>query len=377
MPLQQPPIEPVRLAIQAIGVVVATLAAADLVTHEQHRRADRHHQHRQEVLDLPAAQRLHVRRVGRPLRAAVPAQVVVRAVAVAFAVRLVVFVVVRDQIVERESVVAGDEVDALLRLPLLVTVEVRAAEQPRREAGHRAALTLPELSHVVAKPAVPLLPRVADEVADLVESRRVPCLGDQLGAGQHRIRFDVPQHGRVLQRGAGFVARQDRRQVEPEPVDMHLGHPVAQAVLDHAADDRLVGVERVAAAGEVRVSRLVGLQDVVEVVRQAAVTERRTGVAPLGGVIEHDVENHLDAGAMQRLDHVPELVERAERVAARAVGLVRRKEGHRLVSPIVGPSARRVEGIELKHWQQFHGRDVKILQVRDLLDHAGIRPPSA
>ena len=93
---------------------------------------------REEVLDLPVAQRLDRRIVGRPFDAAVPAHVVVRAVAIVFAVRLVVLVVVGDQVVEREAVVAGHEVDALLRLPFLVTVDVRAAEQPRGEAGHRS-----------------------------------------------------------------------------------------------------------------------------------------------------------------------------------------------------------------------------------------------
>ena len=53
---------------------------------------------------------------------------------------------------------------------------------------------------------------------------------------------------------AGLVARQDRREIEAEAVDMHLGHPVAQAVLDQPAHDRLVGIERVAAAGVVGVA---------------------------------------------------------------------------------------------------------------------------
>ena len=47
-----------------------------------------------EVLDLPRAQRVDRRIVGRPFDAAVPAQIVVDAVAIAFAVRLVVLVVV-------------------------------------------------------------------------------------------------------------------------------------------------------------------------------------------------------------------------------------------------------------------------------------------
>ena len=63
-----------------------------------------------------------------PFDAAVPAQVVVAAIPVVLAVSLVVFVVVRDQIIERESVVAGDKIDALLRLALFVAIDVGACQ---------------------------------------------------------------------------------------------------------------------------------------------------------------------------------------------------------------------------------------------------------
>ena len=136
--------------------------------------------------------------------------------------------------------------------------------------------------------------------------------------------------------GSGWpvgVARQDRRQVEPEAVDVHLLDPVAQAVHDHPADDRVVGVERVAAAGVVGVARAAVLEDVVGRVVDAAEAERRPVVVALGGVVEHHVEDHLDARPVQRLDHVAELVHRAERVLARAVRLVRGEERDRLRSP--------------------------------------------
>ena len=36
-------------------------------------------------------------------------------------------------------------------------------------------------------------------------------------------------------------------------------------------------------------------------------------------VVEHDIEDDLDAGPMQRLHHVAELVERAKAILARAI----------------------------------------------------------
>jgi hypothetical protein len=75
---------------------------------------------------------------------------------------------------------------------------------------------------------------VAGEAAHLVEAAGVPGLGDQLGAGQGRVGVDVPDEGARAHGLAALVARQDGRQVEAEAVDVHLLHPVAQAVEDHA-----------------------------------------------------------------------------------------------------------------------------------------------
>jgi hypothetical protein len=66
-----------------------------------------------------------------------PAQIVIGAVAVVFAVGLIVLVVVRDEIVEREPIMAGHEIDALLGLALLMTVYVGAAQDA---CGHGSFL---------------------------------------------------------------------------------------------------------------------------------------------------------------------------------------------------------------------------------------------
>ena len=103
---------------------------------------------------------------------------------------------------------------------------------------------------------------------------------------------------------------------------------------------------------------------------------RKQSVGPrlvaFGRVIEHDVENDFDPGAMQRLDHVAKFVDRAERILPRAVGLVRREERDRRVAPVVDLSRRTVVGVELKHRQQFDGRDAELLQIGNLLDQAGV-----
>ena len=66
---------------------------------------------------------------------------------------------------------------------------------------------------------------------------------------------------------AVLAAREHAREVEAEAVDAQLVGPVLEAVHDEARDQRMVAVDRVAAAGVVaiaaRVARVVVVEDVV------------------------------------------------------------------------------------------------------------------
>src|SRR5262249_41079502 len=100
--------------------------------------------------------------------AAVPATVIIGPVPVFFAVRLVVLVVVRDKIVEREAVVTRDEIHALFGLALFVAVHFGASDHAIGHAPDRSRFTAEEVANIIAEAAVPLLPGVADKAADLV-----------------------------------------------------------------------------------------------------------------------------------------------------------------------------------------------------------------
>ena len=128
VPFKQRPVEPTGLVVVAVGVVVAALRAPHLVAHQEHRRAHRQQGQRQEVLHLTVAELVDARIFGRPFDAAIPAQIIIGAVAVPFAVTLVVLDVVRDQVVERKPVVTGHEIDAPFGPPLFA---------PRRRRGWR------------------------------------------------------------------------------------------------------------------------------------------------------------------------------------------------------------------------------------------------
>ena len=235
--------------------------------------------------------------VGRPLGAAVPAVVVVGAVAVVLAVGLVVLVVVADQVVQREAVVAGDEVDAGVRLAAAPLVQVAASRsgawrtrwpcrrRPSRSGGRcrgtcrSTRSTAPGSCPPGSRPAPTSHGSAISFTCERtgswwMMSKNAPSL------------FDLVQ-----------LAGQRAGQVEAEAVDVHLRHPVAQAVHDELQHARVLHVERVAAAGEVHVvARVFG--------RRGGSTRRcrcprSDSVGPIwlpsAGVVVDHVEDHLDA----------------------------------------------------------------------------------
>jgi hypothetical protein len=127
------PVDPGDLVVLGVDVVVAALRAAELVAVQQHRHALRQEQRGEEVALLLLPQRDDLEVVGLALDAAVPAAVVALAVVAALAVGLVVLLVVGDEVVHREAVVRGDEVDGGVRPAAVVLVEVGRPGEPDGE----------------------------------------------------------------------------------------------------------------------------------------------------------------------------------------------------------------------------------------------------
>ena len=99
----------------------------------------------------------------------------------------------------------------------------------------------------------------------------------------------------------------------------------------------------------------------------------------LVGVIEHDVQDDLDAGLVQRLHHVAELAQVAAAPGVDAVSGLGREEADGAVSPVIGKGhavhdTQDVGFIEVEHRHQLDRGDAQILEVRYLLDDAGKRP---
>src|SRR5581483_1403243 len=99
------PVVPGELVVLAVGVVVALLCPADLVTAADHGDALGQEQRGQKVTALAGPQPVHLLVGAFTFGAAVPGPVVVGAVAVVFAVGFVVLVFVSHEVGEGETVV--------------------------------------------------------------------------------------------------------------------------------------------------------------------------------------------------------------------------------------------------------------------------------
>src|SRR5690606_4405551 len=128
------PVNPRELVVLTVRIVVAALGAAQLVAVDDQRRPLRQDQRRERVAFLlpPSGQDRLV--VGWSFGAEVPGTVVAFAVAVVFPVGVVVLLVVRHQVVQREAIVGRDDVDAGARQPT-VGEQIGTARDPGREVG--------------------------------------------------------------------------------------------------------------------------------------------------------------------------------------------------------------------------------------------------
>ena len=113
--MQEIPIQPCRLVILVVGIVIPALGIHELITCAEHRRPIGQEKKAAEILDLLHPKRHHIiRYTFVTLPPTVPTVILVAPVLILTAVGPIMFVVVGNQIVEAESVVAGHEIDALI-----------------------------------------------------------------------------------------------------------------------------------------------------------------------------------------------------------------------------------------------------------------------
>src|SRR5207248_10788290 len=127
------PIVPTDLVVLAISVVISILRPCKFVATQEHWHALREDKRRQKIATLFRSERIDLRIVGWSFRAAIPRLVVLIAVLIVFAVRIVVLLVITDEVVERETIVRRDDINARRRCAAVVQIQVRTPGEPIRD----------------------------------------------------------------------------------------------------------------------------------------------------------------------------------------------------------------------------------------------------
>src|SRR5471032_462913 len=130
--------------------------------------------------------------------------VVGAAVIVVLAIGLVVFAVVAGPVVQRKTVMGGDEVDAGPGAPAFMVEAIARGQEPRRKRCGRC-LAAPVIAHGVAEFVVPFRP-ARRKFANLVTAGSgIPRLGDQFDGAQQRVLIDRFQETALLVKTVDFA----------------------------------------------------------------------------------------------------------------------------------------------------------------------------
>jgi hypothetical protein len=164
------------------------------------------------------------------------------------------------------------------------------------------------------------------------------------------------------------LARQRAGEVEPEAVDVHVEHPVPQAVHNQLQHCWAPHVQRVPAAGEIHVvARVVADQPVVRRVVDPFERQRRAQVIALCSVVVDHVEDDLEPRGVQRAHHPLELAHAACRCIRCRQPSLRREVADGVVAPVVRQPLffEMPIGRVVMHRHQLHCRDADSFQVVD------------
>ena len=300
--------------------------------------------------------------VGGTFDAAIGAGIVVAAVTVVLAVRLVVLIGVAHQVGEGETIMHGDMVDAAARTATVVIEQVGRAGHSAADLADQTSLTGPITPQRLTVAIVPFGPS-GRKRADLIAARAdVPRFGDQLRFGEHRILPDRGEERRTAIK-AVRTARKRGRKIEAEAVDVADLDPIAQRVHDKLENTRMGEVERVAAAGEVIViARLVRQKPIVGRVIDTAEAQCRPEMIAFRRMVVNHIENDLDACIVQARHRRAKRVQRIVRRITR----LRRKKTDRVVAPVVAQAAKHQiavvnEGMDRKKLDGGHTKPLEMI----------------
>src|ERR1019366_3469564 len=173
---------------------------------------------------------------------AIPTVIRVHTVSIVMTVFPVVFLIVRNQVGEREAVVAIDIVDGLegmIGMLAAVRKQVIAAINATHKVWDHPCVAPDETADMVTITRVPLQPSRARKSTSELIAADVPRLRDQSQPAQLGVRGNFTENWSIspVERSVGVTAKH-RCQVEAKSIDVHLVLPIAQAIHDHFAHVR-------------------------------------------------------------------------------------------------------------------------------------------
>src|SRR5215217_303885 len=113
--------------------------------------------------------------------------VVIVSITVAFAIGLVVLLIVAPQIPQCESIVGGDHVQRRLRGASCRPVNILAAAETLRKRCCRCGIPAPEAPYLVPIAAVEFSPRPGKSTNLVAIRTDIPWFRDHLHVSQHRV----------------------------------------------------------------------------------------------------------------------------------------------------------------------------------------------
>ncbi len=271
---------------------------------------------------------------------------------------------------------AGQEIHRGRNAAVFRIIQIsRTGNAGNRRSGH-PLVSFEEAAHIVPVPPVPLRPApVRRETSHLIQTARIPGLGNQLHLPKHRVAGDFLQDRRVRHRCSVLIPRQNRREIKPETVHAVGSHPIPQTVNDKLAHGGMIAVDRVPASAEIIVVS-VRRQNVIDVIVDSLKREDRSVLVSLGGMVKHHIENDLDSVLFQFADQIFELLSLMVVLNHGRIAGVRRKEANGIIPPVIVKALPVNDTVafhlvKLKNRHQLHSRHAQILQIRNLFPDSG------
>src|SRR5262249_44538438 len=197
---------------------------------------------------------------------------------------------IRHQVIQGESIMTGDEIDAVRRQASCLLVEVRASCNAGGDRTYHPWIASDKATDRVTVVPVPLGPAIDREVANLVEATGVPRLSDEFGIGEPFIQLNMPKSRRVFEGSAISTTSQNRGLIQAESIYMHLFYPVLQAFCDQLGCDRVVALEGVSAPTIIGIiSLVIGIEAIIDTVVDPLETDRGVEMIAFAGMVKDDI----------------------------------------------------------------------------------------